>query len=358
MTAWLREVTHDPDYLAARLHARRSSMAEGERLDTLCRLRSLPELTNTIFPRAELKGASDFQRLSVSELVRELTGFLAHISGPGARLVTWALVRFQVENIKILLRISMTNAPAGHGEQYMIALPEDLRLDAKGMAASESLEDFVRLVPKGIFRKSMEKALETVHENPRPFFLEAALDQAYFRELMERVKALPLEDREIVTPMACQEVDIFHLMLAVRGKFHYGLAPDILLPLHIAGTRISRALFTEMLHDPDVLTATTRLVGRALDWSPPVSEPGEGSPGGAVDMGAVEHLAWRRFLRLSNLAFRRSHMGLGAVIGYVGLRRLEVANLTTISEGIEKGIAAEAIRAHLILPEGGEVAYA
>jgi len=41
-------------------------------------------------------------------------------------------------------------------------------------------------------------------------------------------------------------------------------------------------------------------------------------------------------------------MGLGAIVGYAGLRRVEVANLITISEGIRGGMAAEAIRGRLI----------
>jgi vacuolar-type H+-ATPase subunit C/Vma6 len=39
---------------------------------------------------------------------------------------------------------------------------------------------------------------------------------------------------------------------------------------------------------------------------------------------------------------------LGAIIGYMGLRRVEVANLITISEGIYSGLTAENIRGRLI----------
>ena len=61
-------------------------MAEAERLDGLCRIRSLPEFYHTIFPESEFKGVLDFQRLLVYELIDELSGFRAHMSGPGADL--------------------------------------------------------------------------------------------------------------------------------------------------------------------------------------------------------------------------------------------------------------------------------
>ena len=81
-----RRIANDLDYLVARLHARRSRMAEAKRLDDLCRIRSLPEFFHTIFPGSEFKGILDFQRLLVYELISELSGFRAHMSGPGADL--------------------------------------------------------------------------------------------------------------------------------------------------------------------------------------------------------------------------------------------------------------------------------
>jgi hypothetical protein len=101
-----------------------------------------------------------------------------------------------------------------------------------------------------------------------------------------------------------------------------------------------------MLTASDVLGAAGFAVGRAIDALP--SEHGSSAGPAAVDASLLEALAWRRYLRLSNRAFRRSHLGLGAVIGYVGIRRAEVANLITLSEGIRVGEAAEAIRARLI----------
>ena len=112
-----------------------------------------------------------------------------------------------------------------------------------------------------------------------------------------------------------------------------------------------------MLADPDVYTSLSRAVGRAIDTAPPEVQPTDGTAS-ACDYGAaVERLAWARFLRLANLAFRRSHIRFGAVAGYIGLRRVETANLITISEGIEKGMDTETIRAHLVQGGYGEAGH-
>ena len=142
-------------------------------------------------------------------------------------------------------------------------------------------------------------------------------------------------------------------MLVVRGKFHYGLKAELLLPLHADGTGIPYVRFASMLADPDLLTAASRSVGRVLDALP--SEQASEALA-TVDPAALEALAWKRFLRLANRAFRRSHMDLGAVVGYAGIRRVEAA-LISLSEAIRTGMAAEVIRARLIPRTDLESAY-
>jgi vacuolar-type H+-ATPase subunit C/Vma6 len=341
-----RHLANDLDFLAARLHGRHSRMAEAERLDGLCRIQSLPELFSTIFPGSEIRETLDFQRLLVHELIGELSGFRAYMPDQGADLLDWMLVRFQMENLKVLIRACLTKAPVEEIERHLISLPRELTLDTRKLAAAESPEDFIRLLPKGLLRENLAKAPEISRDYPRAFFFEAVLDRYYFQGLLARIERLSQEDREITRPMFDQEVDIFHLMLVTRGKFHYSLTPEMLRPLRVEGTRIPRMLFTAMLNDPDIYTSVDRVAKRVFDAAPLEHGTNDGTI--AVDASVFEDLSWNRFFRLAGMAFHQSHMGLGAIIGYTGLRRIEVANLITISEGIRNGMAAETIRRHLI----------
>jgi vacuolar-type H+-ATPase subunit C/Vma6 len=152
-----------------------------------------------------------------------------------------------------------------------------------------------------------------------------------------------------------QEVDTFHLMLALRGRFHYELASEALLPMHVQGSGISRGRFTAMLSAPDPAAAVGRVADRVLDAMPFGEEVGTGASQEVT--AACEALAWKRFLRLANRAFRRGHMAIGQLIGYAGLRRVEVLNLITLSEAIRTGVSAAAIRARLIPRASLEASY-
>lgn len=334
------------DFLAASVHGRRSRLAETNRLETLCRLPNSLEFCHAVYPYMEFHALADIQRRLTQDLVCELCGIQRHLEGPGADLLSWMMVRFQVENIKMLVRARGHRTPLEAPEAFLLWLPHDLALDVPALLAADSWKDFAERLPLGAPRRSLREVLAVHREQPRPFFLEAALDRGYFQELLSRTESLSGEDKELIKPIVLQEVDAFQLMLAMRGKYHYDLAPELLLPLHVRGSGIPVERFNAMLAANDILAAARFVVGRAIDTLPPEHSAGNGSP--TIEPSALEAVAWNRYWRLSNRAFRRSQMGLGAVIGYVGIRRIEVANLITLSEGIRGGAAAERIRSYLI----------
>lgn len=339
------ETVNDLDYLAARLHGRRSRLAEARRLDGLCRLPNVNALGDLLYPATEFRAIGDFQRRLAEDLCSEMTGFQKHLEAASANLLVWMLVQFHVEKVKVLLRHFLMRKPLEATEEYLLLLPHGLALNVAALMSVRSLEDFTRLLPAGRPRNSLTEALDIYHDQPRPFFLEAALDRGYFHELLNRAERLSVADQELVLPILFQEVDAFHLMLVVRGKYNYGLTPELLLPLHVRGSGITSERFSAMLAAPDIVSAASLAIGRAIDDLP--SEHGPGGVSDTVDASLLETLVWRRYARLSNRAFRRRHMGLAAVVGYVGIRRVEVANLITLSQGLGTGMAAETLRARL-----------
>lgn len=347
--------TNDLDYLATRLHARRSRMAEAERLDALCRIRTIPELARARYPETEFLAVENFQRRLVQDLISELAGCRKHLDEAGHKFVTWLLARFQVENMKTLLRGVVNHVPLEKLQPHLAVLPVDQALDARALVEAGSVENFAAKLPAGKPRDRLKEVLARHHDESSPFLLEAALDCGYHQELLVRTALLTDEAQSSIKPLVFQEVNLFRLMLAVRGKFLHGLTAETLLPLRVPGSGASGDWFKTLLAAPDILAMAKCSLGIALDELP--ASRGAGETQTTVDPATVEALAWKRFLRLANGAFRRSHMGLGAVAGYAALRRMEVANLITLSEGIRLGVDAGTIRARLVPRTDLEVAH-
>jgi vacuolar-type H+-ATPase subunit C/Vma6 len=323
----------DLDYLAANVHARRSRMAEGDRLRGLVRLRTIPDLSRELYPALEpAVTAADLQRRLIRGQAAELAELAGGVGGAGGGLLDWLGTRFQVENLKVLARGFAGGLRPEAVRPHLVAVagpPPDPAPFVTAPAAAA----FVALLPPGPLRDGAARGADLYERQPRSFALEAGLDAGYLSELLARAGAAP--DREHVRPPVDQEVAIFQMMLAARGRFVFGLDADDLEAFGVRPAALARLLAAEDLED-----LARAAVGHAIDRMP--------SEGGGVDPADLEALGWDRYARLANTAFRHSHMELGAVVAYTALRRVELANLIRISEGIRLGVPPETLRDRLI----------
>jgi len=334
-------ITLDLDYLAANVHGRRSRLAEADRLDALCRLRTVTDLARALFPESRFLTAAALQRVLILDQVEELTEIASRLGRAAGRILDWLGVRFQMENLKVLARGLAGGMALEDLRPHLILLPDDLTLPVEALASAGSLEAFAALVPHEPLRDGLNRGGDLFARRPKACFLEAGLDAGYLEELLSRARALPAADRREVLPIALQEADTFHMMLAARGKFHYGLGPEAIVPFHVRKTRIPHQAFEAMAAAEHVADVASSAAGAALDEVPAVAKE-------TLTPADLEPLAWGRYYRLANRAFRRCHMGLGAVVAYAAIRRVELANLITLSEGIRQGQPADALRRRLI----------
>jgi len=338
----------DLDFLSARLHGRRSRLAEAERLDSLCRIRTVAELARTLFPGAVSYTVVDLQRRLVVKTLAELDEIAANVVGRAAEFLAWLGVRYQMENLKVLARGFSSGMGAEDIRPHLIPLPGRLALRFEPFLSAGSVEAFASLIPAEALHQSVaELAVAPYKQQPKPFFIEAALDHGYLSHLAALGGELPSNERAFVMAIVRQEVETFHMMLAARGRFHYQLSAEMLAPFRVSGGGGPPNRFLKMIRAGDLGQLAALAAGRAIDT---VSALWKGSTKSrrGEDVALLEALAWNQYWRVANGTFRRSHMGLGAVVAFTGIRRVELANLITLSEGIRMGLAPEVIRRRLI----------
>lgn len=339
--------TNDLDQLTARLHGRRSRLADGARLESLTRLGDVAELLRR-HPATAVGGTSvAYQQALVLDGVYEALDCAAHLTGPGAELLRWLARAQQVEQLKLLWRGMLHHLPWGDLAPLVLPLPAPLTLASAALAAAGSPREFARQVPEPHLRAALETMLTTTAED-LGFAGEAALDQAYLTHLLVAACACAAaDDGGAIVTLAQQEVDCFLLQVVLRGHFQEQLAPATLLHWFVPGARISREVFAAMLADTDWRTAANRVAGVVCGGPLPA-----GSTPASVDL-----LAWSHYARLATRAFRRDPVGLGAVVGYCALRRVEVASLITLTAGLQQGVAGDVLRGRLVAAPSREVAH-
>ena len=336
----------DIEFTLARLHGRRSNLADGARLDELCRIRTVSELSRRLFPDAPAGAATrDFQRRVILGYVSELSGLAAGMPGAPAAFLDWQRERFSVENLKVLARGTFAKMAPEKIAGHMVVLPgaavPAMELHPRGVVPGSEifLEAFLEAIREPVLRSAVERVRPLWLKSQDVFLLESALDCGYHAEAVWRAAACGEDDEDGgALALASLEASLFLLMLAVRGVQGYKLSPDLLRSFYFKGSALSADRYERLLRGPGP-RAVADIAGEIF---------GAAVPGEAPSAADIEAVAWTRYLHLSNRLFRRGHMEARAVFGYAGVRRVELMNLVSLSEGLRLGVEPRRLRARLI----------
>jgi vacuolar-type H+-ATPase subunit C/Vma6 len=338
----------DWDFLGARLHARRARMCDARRLFALCDLRSLPALAAELGLDRNLTTARALERHLLRELSLEALAFVSKCQDKAAHLARWMLERHPLELLKTALRHQGAGNDKVRLRELLFELPGMPALDA--LVAASSPEEIVALVGDKTLQYILKQALAR-HRPDALFLFESALGQGYYQELLARARRLE-GDAGCLFALMAHETDSFHLMLVARGRFEAGLPAEALRPMHVAGTVLSRTCYHAMLASPDLPAAVRLARDQVVDLRDVNLE--EGPDPLAV---TIERRRRAGHFELARRLFGRSDMGPGLLVAYLALRRIEVANLVAIAEGIRLGVPADLLRPRLV-PVGREEARA
>ena len=327
----------DLDHLAARLHGRRGRLYDGARLRALFALGSVRELAKTIFPGEGIETAAGLEARLVEAFVSESWEIAACFGGVRAALLEWQAARFQLENLKSLVRSLSSGAGRKETAAALVGLPRGMDGYGRELAAIKSREELLLALPEGIFRNGLAAAFTAYPGKDAVFLIEAALERDYLAELTARAAKLGMKDRDSAGALCALETAAFNLQLAARGKFFYGFESRELLRLAAPCADREKRRFTAMLAAADIGEASE--IARGLE-----GYSGRGEP----DMAGLESLSRGRYRKAAVRALRNDHFGYGAVAAYLALRRLETADLITLTEGLRLGAGAAELEGKLL----------
>lgn len=156
-----------------------------------------------------------------------------YLRGPYLRFFDANLLRFEVEEIKVILRgirseedmdiLMLQSILLGH---YTDRHPI-YRFDK-----NTTLPQYIENLKETPYYEVLESYADD--ESPRTlFYMEMLLDRYYYKQLLETAKGLTKEDRNFVRESLGTDIDLKNLEFIYRGKKFYDLIPQELVNLAI-----------------------------------------------------------------------------------------------------------------------------
>lgn len=330
--------TTNQAYLRARLAVLDSRRRTPEQLRELVALPrdELLQLFGVQASAQELsaRGAVLFEQVLMQRWLNELSVLLRPLDGAARELlVQWAR-RYEVLNLKALIRGKLGGLSRRQIEDSLFDLPGFLRLDHETLLNTDDIKELLRRLQGTAYGSLARTALSRFENGQDPFLLDATLDQRFYSNLGERVARLGEPDRSELRVMVGRIIDRHNLVWLMRYRFNYGLPPAEAVYLSISGGYRLDALRLRAVADAQSLE-------EALAALPPALQRLTAECQSIV---GVEDCLVRDIQQRAEHARRHSPSVLGSVFAYLILRFYELKTTQAIVLGKIRGYPDEVLR--------------
>ena len=275
-----------------------------------------------------------FERSLMQEWLDELNGLLRPLKGSARRLLTHWASRYEVLNIKALVRGKIGQLPNEEIEKSLFRLPGFLSLNHDTLLNTDNVVELLRQLQKTPYQHLAEQALRRYEERPDPFLLDATLDQQFYSELIARAHHLSGTDRAEILSLIGRIVDGHNLVWSLRYRFNYGLQASEVLYLAIDGGRALDRPRLQTILNADTLDEAIKKLPEGL--------PGhENMP---TQITRIEATMRNELHAYAVRAMRHSPSALTSVLAYLVLRYGGINALYTIVHARAYGLSDEILQ--------------
>lgn len=161
----------------------------------------------------------------IAQILDETRVLLRPLAGASRAFLLYWTERFEVTNVKTLLRGKMTGERPAQLLNRLTPMGSFARLDVQDLAHVEDVDELMRRLESGPYAGIVRQARQAFADSHDPFLLDAALDRGYYEGLVHRAqpleKALARPFRRLMEPL----VDRINLVWLLRYRFNYNLPP-------------------------------------------------------------------------------------------------------------------------------------
>ncbi len=285
-------------------------------------------------------------------LVQAFRTPLKLMQGKPRTLLDWLWRRFELENVKTVIRSVAGDRPARETQAALVPLGSGSDLPWDAMIEAQSLPALLPSLRTTFhgeqYARALEPAMDRYGREGKLFVLEVALDLAYYRRLLRLLDSLSGRDRRDAGRFVGTLIDGHNLLWAFRYRVYFDLSPEEILNYTLQRRlRVDAAMVREIAQGASLSEATHAVWNDRL----PDLERLEALP--SEEALPELELILRRYLhRVAKNALEGYPFHLGTILAYTVLLENEVQDLIAIIEGKAAGWSAEQIRPMLIGTRG------
>jgi V/A-type H+/Na+-transporting ATPase subunit C len=325
-------------YINARVSARAENLLSEDKLLELFH----QPLGQQHLPHADLQEMINDENISLMVieklwlvyLMQEFAILSRGLSGAADELLRYWLRKYEVHNLKLIVRGKIQNLPADNIANQLIDLGKLSTLPVKELLQSEDVNELLRQLAAGYYSNIARKSRQVFEQQHQSYALDAAIDRYYLLGLEGRINALDSQQRQRITPLISLLMDWFNLLWLLRYRFAYQLSAAesyyLLVPSKYAS--IDRSLLYKLVElnsiEEVIADLPTKLQVLLAE---------------ADNIYAVEQKLNHALINLAHQVLRWEHFTVAKVMAFVLLRETEMRRVLAIVKGKRLGLKANTV---------------
>ncbi len=287
----------------------------------------------------------DLDQANVTILLQELSVLIRPASGAARDLLAYWAHRFELNNLKVLIRGKMAEQPQDKIEAQLLDMGRFASLPVRELLQCDTSAELLRRLEQTPYGEIARQARHLLEQGEALFALDATLDRRYFAGLFRRGRALGGTSGQHARAIIGSIIDRVNLVWLLRYRFAYNLPPAQAYYLLIPASH--------RLTAPQLLKLSQHATfGDAIVSLP---EPFAGLLAGARNTTEVTLRLERETWHISAHALYHSVYNIARALAYMVLRERDLRRLRAIVRGHETQMNPTMIRAALGLDaEGNE----
>ncbi len=168
---------------------------------------------------------SALERQALELLVSEAALLVRPLVGPQRSMLRHWVRRFELMNLKALVRAKLSTGNRTHGLQPLLNMGSLTDLPIQDLLNADDLPELLQRLETTRYANMALHARRSFDERHDLFGVESALERQYFSGLVRRLNALPITDRHGLRGFIATVLDQVNLVWLLRYRFAYGLEP-------------------------------------------------------------------------------------------------------------------------------------
>jgi V/A-type H+-transporting ATPase subunit C len=271
------------------------------------------------------------------EIAAAGSALVRFLPGNSGKVVAWYNRRFEVENLKTVLRAVHYQLDRPRAVASLVPLRSS-RWRWEALIETGSISAVIDQIRDSPYARPLEDAMERYQQERRLFYLEIAVDLFYFQKLVRLIESQSGREGADARRFLGRWIAVQNLLWAYRYRIYGRMTPEEIInyTLHRAFAAGLDTVRRIALGSPLAVEAA-RLGFRI---SPELSE--------VEAMTEIEVLAERERFRYATAAIGRPLFHLGGVLAYLWLLEAEVRDVAVIVEGKTIGLTGAEIARRLV----------